>query len=309
MFNWDFSTQGANARTHKNELPEHGLFIVSSTDATYENDVNEWLGDKNQAFQQVAKTLKPFSVFVKNTSDRDVLAYKLNWELKMSDGRLVNYPRTYFAPDYLMGVPRSDLYDSAMKSIKKGGKRFFTMIPTPFETNDGSGSAGSGSGAFAVRIQNDEVERFQAAGRTADITPIIVKLSEQLNQATDITVSIEGVLFDDGSFVGPSVQEFTRLKASITAKHDLLIEMRVAVKDDKTPLDEVLNEVVSITDQETQLPTPNSDFAAYYNYFRKLQAEEVKSARKAIGDDAKTISMFLESLNRNWIIPFEQTRP
>lgn len=308
MFNRNFSAEGANPRIHKKDLSEHGLLIVNSTDSTYEIGVDEWLNYKREDFRRVARTLKPFSVFIKNTTNKDIIAYKLNWELKMSDGRVVNYPRTYFATTYLMGVPRSALLDSAMESVKKGSKRFFTMIPTPFETSDGSGSGGSGSGAFATRIQNDEVEKLQAAGRTRDITPIIAKLSEQLNLATDITVSIESALFDDGAFVGPpGDQEFVKYKASITAKRDLFMEMRAAVKTDKTPLNEVLDRVASVAAQDTPLPTPKAEFGAYYNYFRKLQAEEVTRARQAIGDDAKTVSSFLERLDK-WIIPFEQSQ-
>src|SRR5207244_9977468 len=190
VFKRDSNVQASNARIHKNELPEHGLFIVNSTDATYENDFDDWLQGKNEAFRQVANTLKPFSIFMKNTSNKDVLAYKLNWELKMSDGRVVNYPRTYFSPDYLMGVPRSDLYDRMMGSIKKNRRRFFTMIPTPLETDGGS------SGVLSTTIQPEEIERFQEAGRKGDITPFIARITEQANQATDITVSIENILFD-----------------------------------------------------------------------------------------------------------------
>jgi hypothetical protein len=301
MFNRNFNAEGANPRIHKNELPEYGLLIVGSADDTYENDVKELLQEKNAAYQEVARTLKPFSVFIKNTSSRDILAYKLNWELKMSDGRIVNYPRTYFAPDYLMGVPRSDLYDSAMQTIKKNNKRFFTMIPTPFETDGGS------RGAAAVKIGKEEVERFQEVGRTGDITPFIAKIAEKVTQATDVTVSIESVLFDDGAFVGPpGDQEFVKLKASITAKYDLLKAIATSLNKEKTPLTEVFTEVSGIADKDVPMPIYTSGFEDYYNYFRKRQAQEIMSSRQALGDDTKVINIFLQRLDHKWIIPFEQ---
>jgi len=138
MFDRNFSAEGATPQIHKRELPEHNLFIVSSSDETYENDLKELLRGKNTAFQENAKNLEPLSVFVKNTGDRDVLAYKLNWEVKMADGSVINQPRTYFAPAYLMGFAHSDLYDRSTRIIKKGSKRFFTMIPTPLEGDSGA---------------------------------------------------------------------------------------------------------------------------------------------------------------------------
>ena len=195
---------------------------------------------------------------MKNTSNKDVLAYKLNWELKMSDGRVVNYPRTYFSPDYLMGVPRSDLYDRMMGSIKKNSRRFFTMIPTPLETDGGS------SGVLSTTIQPEEIERFQEAGRKGDITPFIARITEQANQATDITVSIENILFDNGEFVGPSDdEEFIKLKAFVAAKHDLLKTIKADVEDNRHSVGEVLTKVASIADQEVPMPSPHGSFGSY----------------------------------------------
>jgi hypothetical protein len=304
MFNRDFSTEGANPRIHKKELPDHGLLIINSTDATYENDVNEWLQGEDEAFHGLATTLKPFSVLVKNTNNKDILAYKLNWELKMSDGTVVNYPRTRFSPDYLTGTPRSDLYDRWMDSIKKNSKRFFTMIPTPLETQAGT------SGTFATRIEPEEVDRFQVAPWSNDMNPFVSKITEQLHKSTDVTVTIESVLFDDGEFVGPAGdQQFIKLKASVTAKHDLLKEIKTAVKENNVPLSIVFDKVASIAQQEIPIPTPGARFGAYYNFFRRLQAQEIMSSRQAFGDDTKTIGIFLKRLDHKWIIPYEQGLP
>lgn len=300
MFNRNLNAEGANPRIHKKELSEYGLLIVNSADGTYENDVKEVLQEKNAAFQEVARTLKPFSIFVKNTSDRDILAYKLNWELKMSDGKIINYPRTYFATDYLTGVARSPMYDRAMQTIKKNSTRFFTMIPTPFEADGGS------SGAAAAKIEKEEGERFQEASRTGDVKPIIAKITETLNQATDITVSIESVLFDDGEFVGSAGdEEFIKLKASISAKYDLLKEIDTSLKKDKTALDEIFTRVGRIADENVPMPIPRSGYQAYYDFFRKLQAQEITNSRRALGDTG-ALNIFLHRLDGKWILPFEQ---
>jgi len=141
----------------------------------------------------------------------------------------------------------------------------------------------------------------------SDYALLIAKLNETAIQATDVTVSIECVLFDDGAFVGPrGNEEFLKLKASITAKHDLLKAIDTFVNKDKTGFDEILRRVGSIADEQIPIPAPKSDYEAYYNYFRKLQAEEVISSRQALGDDVKTISLFLDRLKHEWIIPYEQ---
>jgi len=303
MLSRDFSVQGANPRVHKKDLSERGVRVVISSDSGYDSDLNALLRERNSAFRSVANTFRPFSAFVRNTTHKDILAYKLTWEIKMPDGSVVEYPRSYFAPEYLMGVPPSAQYDDAIGSIKKSSARFFTLIPTPSETEGGS------RGVMATRVRDEEVEAFRESGRVNGITPFVNKITEQLSNATDVTVSLESVLFDDGEFVGPAGdEEFVKLKASVAAKHDLLTEIKRVRRANQISTDEIFTRVALIANQNIQIPTPGSGFGPYYNYFRKLQAQEVLSSRQALGDDAKTLRIFLQRLDRKWIIPFEAPR-
>ncbi len=307
MFNRNFSTHGANPRLHKKDLSQRGVVAITSEDTSYDAEVADWLKDRRQEFDRVAGTLKPFSVFVKNTREKDIIAYKLNWELKMTDGTVINYPRIYFAPTYLMGVQHSELYDREMQSIRRGSKRLFTMVPTPFETNPQRQDANSsGMGSFRIG-KNDNVDELRNIASTGDISPIISMLVNRMNQATDITVSVESVLFEDGAFVGPPNDlEFSKLRASITAKYDVLSSMKASVAKGE-PAGKILDEISAIADR--QFPTSGlpSTFEEYYAYFRKLQAEEVKRSRTALSADAKTLGMFEHMLDRKWTIPFEES--
>lgn len=297
MSRWDNSTQGANARLHKSDLPEHGLVIVNSADPNFEADVRQWLGGTNPDSQKLANKLKQFSVFMRNGSDRDVLAYKLNWEIRMADGTVMNYPRQYFASDYLMGVQRSEQYDQLMKSVKRSGKRFFTIIPTPLETSSGTGQ---------IRLDAGEAEKFQRSGAAPDLDSLVTKLTTQLSQATDITVSIQGALFEDGAYVGSGREaddEYLKLKAYVSAKYDLLREMKSSLDEGISSGDEVLDNAVGIAHQDVPIPAPNSDYEAYYNYFRNFHAREVESVRKAVGNDEKALKICLRHVDRQWIIP------
>jgi hypothetical protein len=307
MFSTEFNVQGSNARMHKKDLHQHGVLLLNSSDEDFSREAAAWLNDKQGEFQLVGRTLGPFSVFVKNTTEKDIIAYKLNWEIKASDGRVSNYPRTYFAPAYLTGVSRSKQLDDAMRSVKRGNARFFTMIPTPFEEGDNSRSSGSGSGVFIARA-GTESQVGAGAAVSANLQSVVDTLSKKLGEATDITVSIESVLFDDGAFVGPAGDiEFIRLKASISAKYDLLSEMKQAFAVEKLSAGKVLDRVAAIAKENATIPTAAPDFTSYYRYFRSLQAQEVLSARSALKDDEKAVSIFLNYLEGDWIIPFEKS--
>jgi hypothetical protein len=298
MIDSNFTGKVPDPRIHKNELPGSGVFIVDSTDETFFDDVREELRGKDEVFQKDVTPLLPCSVFVKNTSDKDILAYKLNWQLNMNDGTVVNYPRSCFTPGPLTGSPRSDIYDNASETIKRNSKRFFTMIALA--------SAGGG-GIGAMRIDPGDVEKFRKAGATGNMAAFFVsKIIEQLDSSDDITISIENALFDDGQFVGRSDDaDFIRHKAYIVAKHDLLQTIKSDIEENRSPVSEVLTRVVNITDEDIPLRTLHPGYTWFYNYFRKHHAEEIKRARKAIGDDEKTVRMFLKFLDQEWIIPYK----
>lgn len=102
------SVQATQIRIHKKDIPHRGLVVVYSTDSSFDNDVNQWLQGMPNEYQNFARTLKPFSFFVKNTSNKDVIAYRLKWELTDSEGIIRTYSRNYFEPEALVGIKNSN---------------------------------------------------------------------------------------------------------------------------------------------------------------------------------------------------------
>src|SRR6266849_5842139 len=65
----------------------------------------------------------------------------------------------------------------------------------------------------------------------------------ELSKATDITVSLDGVVFDDGTFVGSNLIFFQQIQAVVNAKVDLLRELAEASEQGK--IDQALESIAA----------------------------------------------------------------
>lgn len=307
MIRYNFSVQATQANIRKRDLPERGLFILNSADISFEDNVIDWLPNKRSEYQSFAKNLKPFSFFIENSTNHDVIAYRLKWELTDADGKVTSYSRNYFEPNSLIGIESTDAADyahSKRRIIRKNSARFFTIISSPFEEDDLSGNDIS-----AINLRDQEVSAFLEAIQNGNLVNPISKLSEQLNQATDVTMVIDGALFDDGTYAGPNSEDFfLQIKAYITAKRDLL-EMMNSASINKENISNIFSEVGRTANQPIKPPIPTSVFDDFYNYYKKIHAEEVIGMRQVINNDSKTLRICLNPLHKNWNKLVDLDRP
>ncbi len=107
LFNqWSSVVKATNPKIGKRDIPHYGILITASSDYSFNEEVMHWTQGRTDIFNGNAKSLLPFSFFVKNMSNKDILAYKLRWKLRNSDGTVTSYVRSYFQPDSMMGIPK-----------------------------------------------------------------------------------------------------------------------------------------------------------------------------------------------------------
>lgn len=262
------SAQAMKLKVHVKDLPEHGLTVISPADPSFEGRLTTLLKGKSN---DVVNNLRPFSVFVENRGQRAVVAYIIQWCFTSADGRNDCYRKALTNPIALMeGGSLSEEQEEQSGRIKPNSTRFFSLVSL------------DGRGAFRVPVSPNEAEQFRHG--KSDPKELLRRYSLELTKYTDVTVSIDGAFFEDGTFVGSdTIGFFAQAKAMTDARKDLLNEIALGLSE-KTK-DEVFGRLEGTANQPDVGLDSQSTSTDYYNYYKKVYADEVLQLRRAHGDD------------------------
>jgi hypothetical protein len=278
------SVRAMSIKIHKKDLPEHGLTIIGPSDPSFDTLLSAQLkGEPNEVIDR----LKPFSFFVENKSKQTVVAYAVQWCFTKQDGSNECSIKSLVNPRALMeGDNLSEEMLEQSGRIRPNSTSFFSLISP------------DGSGLFRVKARPEEVEQLKQ-GVEPDRATLLQRYSDELSRYSDITFSIDGAFFDDGTFVGPDTTGFfDKTKAEIGAKYDLLNEIARGLSRGKSK-DDMFNELADMSNQPTVRLNSKSSAADYYNFHKKHLAEEISRSRSAVGDD-KALARALSSLKKPW---------
>ena len=235
------------------DLPEHGLRIIKPSDTSF--DITLASSNLPDVSPEIIKSL---SIFIQNTGQQSVVAYMLRWELTDANGKTVHHDQDFSSPLFLMEEwePRKPVnYQGVM--INPGTVKFFSLIPP--EKNDLQ-TLGSYSGS-TLNQPNSFQDRDQKLSREKTIKA----LAEELNRITSITVSIDGVFFDDGTFVGlDDTNYFAKFKARYDARRDLYKEVLLKIQS-KEPVDKVFDYVDALSREQQVESKPTISIAHVYD--------------------------------------------
>src|SRR5882672_678051 len=274
---------GMEVRLNKRDLPRHGIHIITSADPLFEVTAANYFKDKsNKSFE----SLKPFSVFIKNSGNKSVVAYALMWQIVKPDGRILTNTNSYSEPGVLMGdlIPADPRFKHTQTLEPDAVKCLSWSGPINAETQDRLGGGGVS--------QSKQGQTFQETD--SDMTRS--ELSTELSEATDMTVSIDGVFFDDGTFIGPNVTGFfERIQAIVNAKVDLLHD--VALASERGEVDRALESISEKSLAEDVTITTTSTPDDYYKYYGKLFAIEISGMKAAYGKE-RLVAHLVNSHNR-----------
>jgi hypothetical protein len=271
---------GMQVRFNKRDLPEHGVHIITSVDPSFEATASKYF--KNKA----PETFKPFSVFIRNAGDRLIVGYALTWQFVRTDGKVIGQTTHYSEPGILEGneIPKDPAFKHTT-AIEPGEARCFSWDSQISE------DAANSSGGQDIYLPGQSQTSL-----TNDASAITARLELELSKATDLTVSLDGVFFDDGSFVGSNATGFfEQLKATVSAKVDLLRE--VAAGTQQGSADQALESIKteSLKPDVVLGPKPSPD--DYYKFYRKLFAAEITNMTSVHGKE-RMVSHLTDSYRR-----------
>lgn len=248
------------------DFPEHGISLIAPTDA---------------AFAKSAPA-DPYSVVLRNTSNRVVAGYAIKWECSDGKteyvGRAINNDRivsNVAAVVFLHGEEqdRREVINRTAQAIKPQST---WLISFDFPARQIGVVGELPAPEFDEAIFDD----VRAA-------------------CPNMTVIADGIFFDDGTFIGPdSSNFFTETDTQMDARYELLLEVQTQLESGKNS-DEVFSELERIRDKTQSLgeqPTIN-DLRAY---FRSMFAMDIVGKKNLWGIE-KAIGEIHEQLSKPWV--------
>lgn len=263
-------TSGMPTLFHKHDLAEHNITLITPLDSEFDSVAARHFKKRKP------ETLKPFSVFIRNSGSRTLVAYLLTWKFVKNEGAVITKSMGYSEPAILMGEQMP--VNSAIKhttAIEPNSVRCFTW-----------------DSQIGPEIEGEEPRNSASNDNSGELQAL---LEEQLSDATSITVSIEGAVFEDGEFVGSNLIFLQQIQAVVNAKVDLLRELSEASGLNR--VDEALESIRIKSEQPEVPPTEGFSPDQYYRHFQKAYAQEITGLSRAYGKD-KVIPHLMKSYRR-----------
>lgn len=287
--------QAVDIKMNLKDIPEYRITLIGPSDPSFKDKVSSFL--KGRA-HPLLEAMKPYSVLLSNTSDKAIVAYKLKWECLKVDGQIIVKQIEQGNPGALMdgGGPGLEYLSTTQgNAIKPGSTRFIAPSFSLGEDEE------SGMEAYAGGTQNkSEVDQLKQASQNGDITTMVKHIAVEWRDYVSVAVTIDGVFFEDGRFVGPDTTNFfANFRAGIDAKQDLLQEIRFAI-DKKLGETEIFNDVERWANSRDNDASPNKMTPTdYYNSFKKTYAQEILRMKEVMGTES-TITAVLAPLRKQW---------
>jgi len=259
--------QKMSVRVSAKDLPNEGLLLFTPSDENFTNI----LAESGEALSAV-EAVKPYSVVLRNSGKHPAVSFMLKWDLVRTDGIVLSRNFEYATAWALEGQGTNE---RGGYIVRPGSDWFFAP-------------------GFAIELKNLNAATI-SQGPAAHLT----RIADDMSQFTSITVSLDGVFFDDGTFVGPNNTEFfEKVVALHKARRDVLEDLSMKTKTSKNR-DDIFHEAESLAKQPKVKLGKKATTADYYDRFKADFADDVMKM-KTISGAQKTLDYYLASLKREW---------
>lgn len=264
IYKAEVSTMKFNIR----DLSEHGLSLIAPSDPVL---------TKNRE----TVTFNPYSIILKNASGRPVVGYSIKWEC--FDGKVESANRDMshdVRASHILGIVLTYGQESDRRGILNRLQGAIKPHSTWFISEDGARPLSTGVDDAETGFDEAAFAEVRAA------CPIM-------------TVTLDGIFFDDGTFIGPDTTEFfDRVKTQMDTRYELLQGILNDLKTGKAP-SEVFRGLEQIRDREGQPQGGEMTRKELRSYFRNKYAQDVLGKKEMWGPD-KALEDVQQMLSRPW---------
>lgn len=267
------SAHNMTVRHNINDLPEHGLTIITASDPRFEEEMSAFMGEADGDLDRHLEATRPFCIFLRNTGTQEVVAYKLKWELADSDSRVMTKYSSTLNPAKLMGEEMPGHVESG-REIRPNTSRFIAWEPSL--TN--------------ILHSRRHDQGKPATPATQKRATILAGLGEAIRRQTEsiisVTVSIDGAFFADGTFVGPDADNtFAEVQGYVESKLDLARIIEDGKREGKSPA-AIIRQINSDFNSTDDAPGAHPTAQEFKTYFMKSHVSDLLRMRAALGDDS-----------------------
>lgn len=250
-------------------LPEHSVSLIAPSDPilTAGRDVS----------------IHPYSVVLRNSSSKAVVGYSIKWECfdgkRESPTRDMSHDRK-FSNSYGFAFMYGE--ESERRAVLKNADEVIEPNSTWLISPD-----------FPPSKMNGRIEEIGKEGDQAG-------LAEIQAACPTMAVTLDGVFFDDGTFIGPDTNDFfAKVKTQMDARYEVLRGVQSDLKSGKKP-DEVFKRLEQIRDSERQDSGGEMTMNELRSFYRHMFARDVLGMKEMWGADG-AIANVQRQLSRPWV--------
>jgi hypothetical protein len=239
-------------------IEEHGLAFITPLSQEYEQELKSKFGQDSNILKTYLGEARKVSCFIKNISKKAVVGYKVKWVMQREGGKTFTHTDDMVLTGLFMGGEQLDSNGENVEAILPGRSRLVSYVPPE---------------APSAR-------------------------SMQKEKIINVTISLEGAFFEDGSFVGKDGRFFEQVEAEIRAKHDLLMDFKSHLSGNE--IDSFLKRIEArISDIHVQI-NESTTTEEFYAFMWKIYAQEILRVMKIMGKE-KAVEVTLTPLQTPWI--------
>jgi hypothetical protein len=125
-------------------------------------------------------------------------------------------------------------------------------------------------------------------------------LAEVQAACPTMTVTLDGVFFDDGTFIGPDTNDFfAKVKTQMDVRHEVLQGVQSDLQSGKDPT-EVFRGLEQIRDRERQVSGGEMTMDQLRSFYRHMFAQDVLGMKEVWGTEG-AIANVQRQLSRHWV--------
>ena len=259
---------------------QHGIQIVLSSDPDFEVNLKQYLGIDSDEFDKVIKITKPFSLIVVNRASKEVIGCAIRWEFVNASGQVSVFPQIVSSPGVLMGMKPSDPRMIGKTSIiPVKNSRFFSFDYGVEQT-----------------LLNWNMKRDDSIYRKIALTDRLnnrmldgqANKNRLLSMFSGVTVSLDGVFFSDGTFIGEDTFfMFDAIRGEVQARIDLAKQLSDSYSkraDLKIVLDEFVSERSNMKRSRNLPENTEEAYRRGYEEYTNLLRKEISKRRTIVSD-------------------------
>jgi hypothetical protein len=218
-----------------NSTQKYNINVIGTSDPSFDSLLNEYTDNVSRNAPLILAA-RPLALFIKNDSDHDVIGISLRWKFSKFNGEVREVPQFQINPGALIGLkPRDPFMIGKTSLINRGTVQFFSYFVSSVQQEIKFEN---------MRKRNPNIS-YRRETTLGDIDLMgkdtIVQKGKLLDQISTVTVSLDGVFFENGIFVGRDENLFFDfMRGQIEARKDLLKKIADANKAQVTD-QEILN--------------------------------------------------------------------